>query len=39
MADLKGETGPGVSVYVRLKEDRKAVVGVERHFGSIQEMN
>jgi hypothetical protein len=39
VADLTGKAGPAISVYVRVKADRKFVVGVERHFGSIREVN
>lgn len=32
VAEITGAQGPAISVYVRVKADRKFVIGVERHF-------
>ena len=34
VAELSGDQGPGISVYVRMAPDRKFVVGVERNFAA-----
>jgi hypothetical protein len=34
VAEISGAQGPAISVYVRMKPDRRFVIGVERHFAA-----